>query len=157
MYLTQQTDYAMRVLIYAAVNDGSLVNIATIADTYKISKSHLMKVVTALVKGGFLEGIRGKGGGLRLARPAGQIRVGEVVRLMEPLQLVECFGSNNQCLITEHCRLAEIISGGLTAFLNHLNSFTVADLVSKPTVRLLGENSANTPIRPVSRHTDTAA
>ena len=68
MYLTQHTDYAMRVLIYTAINDDALVNISTIADTYGISKSHLMKVVTALVKGGFLASVRGKGGGLRLAR-----------------------------------------------------------------------------------------
>ena len=85
MYLTQQTDYAMRVLIYAAVNDGVLVNIGTIAEAYKISKSHLMKVVTALVKGGFLISVRGKGGGLRLAKSAEEIRVGDVVRLIEPM------------------------------------------------------------------------
>lgn len=133
MYLTQQTDYALRVLIYAAVNDDDLVNIATIAQAYGISKSHLMKVVTALVKGGFLSGLRGKGGGLKLALPPEKIRVGAVVRLMEPLQIVECFGSNNQCAITPNCRLADILAGGVNAFLNHLDSFTLADLINKPT------------------------
>ena len=92
MYLTQQTDYALRVLIYAAVNDKSLVNIATIAETYNISKSHLMKVVTALVKGGFLTSIRGKGGGLKLAQPPEKIRVGTVVRVTEPLLHAGGFG-----------------------------------------------------------------
>ena len=67
MYLTQHTDYGLRVLVYTAINDDTLVNIGTIAETYNISKSHLMKVVTSLVKGGFLVSVRGKGGGLRLA------------------------------------------------------------------------------------------
>ena len=61
MYLTQHTDYGLRVLIYTAINDDALVNISTIAETYNISKSHLMKVVTALVKGGFLTSVRGEG------------------------------------------------------------------------------------------------
>lgn len=130
MYLTQQTDYALRVLIFAAVNDDALVNIATIADTYRISKSHLMKVVMALVKGGFLASVRGKGGGLRLARPAEQIRVGAVVRHMEPLHLVECFGKENRCLLTPCCRLMEVLEGGIRAFLAHLDGFTLADLVN---------------------------
>ena len=84
MYLTQHTDYGLRVLIYTAINDDALVNISTIAETYNISKSHLMKVVTALVKGGFLTSIRGKGGGLKLAKPPEEIRVGMVVRVTEP-------------------------------------------------------------------------
>ena len=76
MYLTQYTDYALRVLIYAAANQDKLVNISSIAEAYGISKSHLMKVVTALVKAGFLEGVRGKGGGLRLGKPAEEICIG---------------------------------------------------------------------------------
>ena len=75
MYLTQHTDYGLRVLIYTAINDDALVNISTIAETYNISKSHLMKVVTALVKGGFLTSVRGKGGGLKLAEPPEKISV----------------------------------------------------------------------------------
>lgn len=130
MYLTQQTDYALRVLIYAAVNDDNLVNISTIADTYNISKSHLMKVVTALVKGGFLHSIRGKGGGLRLARTANSISVGAVVRHMEPLTVVECFGEHNECILTPNCRLANVLHGGMKAFLVYLDGFTLADLVS---------------------------
>ncbi|KLT72040.1 Rrf2 family transcriptional regulator [Neisseria arctica] len=137
MYLTQHTDYALRVLIYTAINNDGLVNIATIANKYDISKSHLMKVVTALVKGGFLESVRGKGGGLRLARPAEKINVGEVVRYMEPMQLVECMGKGNMCLITPGCRLIDIIGGGIKAFLNYLDGFTLADLVNKPTYEIL--------------------
>lgn len=137
MYLTQHTDYALRVLIYTAINNDRLVNIATIANKYGISKSHLMKVVTALVKGGFLESVRGKGGGLRLARPSEKINIGEVVRYMEPMQLVECMGEGNVCLIAPGCRLIDIIGGGIKAFLNYLDGFTLADLVNKPTYEIL--------------------
>lgn len=137
MYLTQHTDYAMRVLIFTAANSDSLVNISTIANTYHISKSHLMKVVTALVKGGFLDSIRGKGGGLKLAKPPENITVGAVVRHMEPMQLVECMGDNNQCLIMPNCRLAGVFGGAIKAFLNHLDGFTLADLLNKPTYELL--------------------
>ncbi|OSI37183.1 Rrf2 family transcriptional regulator [Neisseria dumasiana] len=137
MYLTQHTDYGLRVLIYTAINDDALVNISTIADTYGISKSHLMKVVTALVKGGFLDSIRGKGGGLRLSRPADKINIGAVIRHLEPMQLVECMGNNNQCIIPPNCRMAGILGGGIRAFLNYLDGFTLADLVNKPTYDLL--------------------
>lgn len=130
MYLTQQTDYALRVLIYTAINDDGLVNIATIAETYNISKSHLMKVVTALVKGGFLHSVRGKGGGLRLGKPAEDIYVGAVVRHIEPLTVVECFTNHNQCILTPCCRLMEILHGGMNAFLNHLDGYTLADLIA---------------------------
>lgn len=137
MYLTQHTDYGLRVLVYTAVNDDALANIGTIADAYAISKSHLMKVVTALVKGGFLDSVRGKGGGLKLARAPENISIGAVVRHLEPMQLVECMGENNQCLLAPSCRLAGILSGAMRAFLNYLDGFTLADLLNKPTYDLL--------------------
>ena len=137
MYLTQHTDYGLRVLIYTAVNNDSLVNIATIAEVYGISKSHLMKVVTALVKGGFLRSVRGKGGGLRLAVEPNEINIGEVVRHLEPMQLVECMGSNNNCLITPSCRLAGIVCGAVKNFLGYLDGFTLQDLIDKQTHDLL--------------------
>lgn len=137
MYLTQHTDYGLRVLIYTAINDDSLVNISTIADTYGISKSHLMKVVTALVKGGFLTSVRGKGGGLKLAVPSEKINIGAVVRHLEPMQLVECMGNNNECLITPSCRLTGILSGAIKSFFNHLDGFTLADLLNKSTYDIL--------------------
>lgn len=137
MYLTQHTDYGLRVLIYTAINDDTLVNISTIADTYGISKSHLMKVVTALVKGGFLSSVRGKGGGLKLAMPAEDINIGAVVRHLEPMQLVECMGEHNDCLITQSCRLSGILGGAVKSFFNYLDGFTLADLLNKPTYDLL--------------------
>ncbi|MCF7520467.1 Rrf2 family transcriptional regulator [Neisseria sp. ZJ106] len=137
MYLTQHTDYGLRVLIYTAINNDALVNISTIAETYNISKSHLMKVVTTLVKGGFLSSVRGKGGGLKLAMPAEKINIGAVVRYLEPMQVVECMGQNNECLLTPSCRLVGIVSGAIRSFFNHLDGFTLADLLNKPTYDLL--------------------
>ena len=137
MYLTQHTDYGLRVLVYTAINDDTLVNIGTIAETYNISKSHLMKVVTSLVKGGFLVSVRGKGGGLRLADDPEKINIGAVVRHLEPMQVVECMSDNNECLITPSCRLTGIITGAIKAFFNHLDQFSLQDLLDKPTHDLL--------------------
>ena len=137
MYLTQHTDYGLRVLVYTAINDDSLVNISTIAKTYNISKSHLMKVVTSLVKGGFLVSVRGKGGGLRLADVPEKINIGAVVRHLEPMQVVECMGDNNECLITPSCRLTGIITGAIKAFFNHLDQYSLRDLLDKPTYDIL--------------------
>lgn len=137
MYLTQHTDYGLRVLVYTAINDDTLVNIGTIAETYNISKSHLMKVVTSLVKGGFLVSVRGKGGGLRLADVPEKINIGAVVRHLEPIQVVECMGDNNECLITPSCRLTGIITGAIKAFFNHLDQYSLQDLLDKPTYDIL--------------------
>ena len=137
MYLTQHTDYGLRVLVYTAINDDTLVNIGTIAETYNISKSHLMKVVTSLVKGGVLVSVRGKGGGLRLADNPENINIGAVVRHLEPMQVVECMGDNNECLITPSCRLTGIITGAIKAFFNHLDQYSLQDLLDKPTYDIL--------------------
>ena len=137
MYLTQHTDYGLRVLVYTAINDDTLVNIGTIAETYNISKSHLMKVVTSLVKGGFLVSVRGKGGGLRLADDPEKINIGAVVRHLEPMQVVECMSDNNECLITPSCRLTGIITGAIKAFFNHLDQYSLQDLLDKPTYDIL--------------------
>ena len=137
MYLTQHTDYGLRVLVYTAINDDTLVNIGTIAETYNISKSHLMKVVTSLVKGGFLVSVRGKGGGLRLADNPENINIGAVVRHLEPMQVVECMGDNNVCLINPSCRLTGIITGAIKSFFNHLDQYSLQDLLDKPTYDIL--------------------
>ena len=137
MYLTHQTDYALRVLTYAAANSEGLVNIATIAEVYGISRSHLMKVATALVKGGFLDSVRGKGGGLRLSRSAEGIVIGDVVRHIEPMKLVECMGADNRCLLTSCCRLSSILNEAGQAFLAHLDKFTLSDLINQPTLDML--------------------
>ena len=152
MYLTQHTDYGLRVLVYTAINDDTLVNIGTIAETYNISKSHLMKVVTSLVKGGFLVSVRGKGGGLRLADVPEKINIGAVVRHLEPMQVVECMGDNNECLITPSCRLTGIITGAIKAFFNHLDQHSLQDLLDKPTYDIL--YTPRIPINEIRRMVD---
>lgn len=152
MYLTQHTDYGLRVLVYTAINDDTLVNIGTIAETYNISKSHLMKVVTSLVKGGFLVSVRGKGGGLRLADDPKKINIGAVVRHLEPMQVVECMGDNNECLITPSCRLTGIITGAIKAFFNHLDQYSLQDLLDKPTYDIL--YTPRIPINEIRRMVD---
>ena len=152
MYLTQHTDYGLRVLVYTAINDDTLVNIGTIAETYNISKSHLMKVVTSLVKGGFLVSVRGKGGGLRLADVPEKINIGAVVRHLEPMQVVECMSDNNECLITPSCRLTGIITGAIKAFFNHLDQYSLQDLLDKPTYDIL--YTSRIPINEIRRMVD---
>ena len=152
MYLTQHTDYGLRVLVYTAINDDTLVNIGTIAETYNISKSHLMKVVTSLVKGGFLVSVRGKGGGLRLADNPENINIGAVVRHLEPMQVVECMSDNNECLITPSCRLTGIITGAIKAFFNHLDQYSLQDLLDKPTYDIL--YTPRIPINEIRRMVD---
>ena len=152
MYLTQHTDYGLRVLVYTAINDDTLVNIGTIAETYNISKSHLMKVVTSLVKGGFLVSVRGKCGGLRLADDPEKINIGAVVRHLEPMQVVECMGDNNECLITPSCRLTGIITGAIKAFFNHLDQYSLQDLLDKPTYDIL--YTPRIPINEIRRMVD---
>jgi len=143
MQLTRYTDYSLRVLIYLAVNQEKLATIEEIADAYGISRAHLMKIVHRLGLAGYLETVRGRGGGLRLARPPEEIRVGAVVRhAEESMALVECFDpQTSHCRIEPVCRLQTVLNEALEAFLQTLDGYTVADLVvqrRKPLARLLG-------------------
>jgi len=138
MHITQHTDYALRVLIYLGANPDRLVTIAEGSERFGVSRSHLMKVVNQLVREGFAAGLRGKGGGLRLARPAAEIPVGEVVRRMEKrVELVECFGQECQCLLDPGCRLKTTLAGALDAFLAALDAVSLAELVGPPQTALL--------------------
>lgn len=130
MRLTKHTDYALRVLMYLGVRDDSLHTIRDIADGYDISVHHVTKVVYALGRHGYIQTIRGKGGGIRLHRSPDSINVGEVVRHMESdFALVECFGPNNRCVLTGSCILPTALSQAMTAFLEVLDRYTLADLV----------------------------
>lgn len=130
MRLTVQTDYALRVLIYLAIHKEELATIAAISERYEISKNHLMKVVQLLGHEGFVETVRGRAGGLRLARPAEEINVGQVVRVLErDAVLVECFSPcRNECLITPACRLKGALREALEAFFAALDRFSLARL-----------------------------
>ncbi len=137
MQITHHTDYAFRVLLYTASNPGQRISISQIAKDYDISKAHLMKVVPALVKHGYISSTRGVSGGITLALPPEQINVGAVFRNFESLQLVECFRENNSCFITPVCRLCNVFDGAQKAFLHYLDSYTLADLMNNQLANFL--------------------
>lgn len=130
MRLTSFTDYTLRVLIYLGLNPDRLSTIQEIADSYAISENHLMKVVHHLAKSGVIESIRGKGGGIRLARPAAEIGLGNVVREAEGNgPIVECLSQDNNCRITRSCTLAGILVGAFDSLYAYLDQYTLADLI----------------------------
>ena len=129
MQLTRFTDFAFRVLMYAEASENELVTIDEITRAYGISRAHLMKVVNALTKAGILTAVRGRSGGVRLARPASEISLGEVVRLTEPdFALVECFKPNSPCVITPSCKLNRVLDRSFKKFLNDLDQHSLADI-----------------------------
>lgn len=129
MRLTLHTDYAFRALMFLCSNKERLSTIAEIAKFYNISRNHLVKVINTLVKGNFIEAIRGKGGGLRLANNSEKISLGKIIRITEPdFILVECFSSNNSCILTPICQLKHILSQAINNFLKDLDGFSLSDL-----------------------------
>ncbi|HKB58945.1 MAG TPA: Rrf2 family transcriptional regulator [Gallionellaceae bacterium] len=130
MRLTLYTDYSLRVLIYLALQPDKLVTISELADFYRISRNHLVKVVHELGLSGYIHTTRGKHGGMRLARPAEQIVVGEVVRRTEPdFDLLECLNpETDHCVITNVCKLKSVLTTARDTFLGELDRYTLADL-----------------------------
>jgi Rrf2 family nitric oxide-sensitive transcriptional repressor len=141
MRLTQWTDYTLRVLMYCAACQlrDQLVTITEIADGHAISRSHLTKIVHQLGAQGLLETTRGRGGGMRLSRPAKDINVGAVVRQTETdFDMVECFdASTNQCSLSQRCRLKAVLHQATSSYLAVLDGVTLADLIAPENVPLL--------------------
>jgi Rrf2 family nitric oxide-sensitive transcriptional repressor len=131
--LTVYTDYSLRMLMYLAAKDGSRATIADVAAAYGISKAHLTKVAHQLGVAGYVGTVRGKGGGLRLARPAKEIRLGDVVRQTEPdMALVPCFGPmHGSCPIVPACGLRGALDEARQAFLAVLDRYSLEDLVRR--------------------------
>src|SRR5690349_13620140 len=130
MRLTAMTDYALRLLMHVAQHPQRLCTIAEVARAYGISEAHLMKITHRLALGGWLETVRGKGGGMRLARAPQDIRLGAVVRSMEPdFALVECLDASaasacaghgaapSGCRLDGCCALSGVIAGALQSFM----------------------------------------
>lgn len=133
MRLTQFSDFSLRILMYAATREGRLITIEETAALYGISRGHLMKVTNQLTRHGFLKSVRGRSGGLILARKPEQISLGDVIRATEPdFAMVECFHPEGRCLVTPRCRLKGIIGEALAAFLAVFDRHTLADLVLRP-------------------------
>jgi len=132
MHITRYTDYALRVLIYTSLRREGLATIKDVAEHYGISRNHLMKVVHKLGTAGYLETVRGKKGGFRLAKRPEDIRVGEVVRCTEEdFNIVQCFGPGaDRCQIEPACILQGALHEALAAFLGVLDRYSLADLVT---------------------------
>ncbi|ATA22681.1 transcriptional repressor NsrR [Brenneria goodwinii] len=138
MQLTRFTDYGLRALVYlASLPDEEMTSISEVTEVYGVSRNHMVKIVHQLSRAGLVMAVRGKNGGIRLGKPAESIRVGDVIRELEPLSLVNC--GDEYCHITPACRLQRILSQAVQNFLHELDQYTLADLVKEnpPLYKLL--------------------
>jgi Rrf2 family nitric oxide-sensitive transcriptional repressor len=137
MRLTVYTDYTLRVMMYLAVSypRGGVVTIMEIARAYDISRSHLMKIVNELSQNGFVEAVRGRSGGVRLARPPSEISVGQLVRMAEKdFAVVPCHdeGTTTHCAILPACNLKRGMRRAIDAFLRELDAMSLAETIMAP-------------------------
>lgn len=145
MYLTRQADYTMRLLIHLAVQPGGTTTIQEISERFAISRNHLMKVANRAARAGYVEGVRGRAGGLKLAKRPSEINIGEILRTIEDWNLVECFQSSaNPCRITRGCGLQPILKEAVEAFLAVLDRYSLEDAIRKRSVlvQMLGLRTA---------------
>ncbi|RCL01424.1 MAG: putative transcriptional regulator [Candidatus Tokpelaia sp. JSC085] len=147
MRLTKQTDYAIRILMYCAANEGRLSCIPDIAAAYSISETFLFKILSPLKKGGIIQTVPGKNGGVKLARPATHITVADVVmETEENFFVAECFESSMiKCPLTDACGLNSTLINALKAFLHVLSETTIADLKRSTTRDRLGLDTSKEP------------
>jgi Rrf2 family nitric oxide-sensitive transcriptional repressor len=140
MQLSTFSDYSIRVMIYLGLKHGELATIAEIARAYQISENHLMKVVHHLAQRRYVETLRGKGGGLRLAGEPNTVNLGELVRATEGSDgLLRCMDEPEQCCIQSDCRLMGILHEAQEALFGVLGKYTLADLLRReaPLARIL--------------------
>lgn len=133
MRLTRQTNYAIRILMYCAANDGQLSRIPEIATAYTVSELFLFKILQPLVEAKLVETVRGRNGGVRLGRPADQINLFDVVRVTEEsFAMAECFENDAaECPLIDSCALNAALREALNAFFMVLEKHTIADLVKE--------------------------
>lgn len=134
MQLTRHTDYSLRVLIYLGMKTDGWATVTELANFYTISRNHLVKIVHQLAQQQYILTRRGKNGGLRLAKPPEQIKIGDVVRATEPnFYIVECFERDNKkCVLLPGCGLKSILYDANTAFLAALNRYSLLDAMAQP-------------------------
>jgi len=140
MRLTRQTNYAIRILMYCAVNNDRLSRIPEIAAAYSVSELFLFKILQPLVENGLVETVRGRNGGVRLGRPATEITLFDVVRVTEEsFAMAECFENDAaDCPLIDSCGLNEALRKALGAFFEVLQGYTIDRLVStRPAMRSL--------------------
>lgn len=131
MQLTTFTDYGLRTLMYLAGNMDKTSSVKEISEYYGISRNHLVKVVHRLSVLGYIATTKGKGGGIRLAHDPDGLRLGVLVKNLEPhMNCVECFAhETNTCRITDICKLKHYLADAVKSFLDTLNQYTLADTV----------------------------
>ena len=139
MRLTVYTDYTLRVMMYLAASypGGGVVTIVEIARAYDISRSHLMKIVNELSQNGFVDAVRGRAGGVRLARPPQEISVGQLVRMAEKdFAIVPCHdeGKDSHCAILPACKLKRGMRRAIEAFMHELDNMTLAETITAPSL-----------------------
>ena len=140
MRLTRQTNYAMRILMYCAANDGRLSRIPEIAAAYTVSELFLFKILQPLVENGLVETVRGRNGGVRLGKPAAEITLFDVVRVTEEsFAMAECFENDaTECPLVDSCGLNAALRKALDAFFEVLDGYSIDDLVkARPNMRSL--------------------
>lgn len=141
MRLTRQTNYAIRILMYCAANEGRLSRIPEIASAYNVSELFLFKILQPLVEHGFVATVRGRNGGVRLAKPADAITLFDVVRVTEDnFSMAECFDADSDCPLIDSCGLNSALRKALGAFFEVLAGVTIASLTTPDSDvhRLLG-------------------
>lgn len=153
MQLTRFTDYSLRVLIHLGSHPDTQATVAGIATGYGISRHHLTRVVHQLGLKGYIETVRGKGGGFRLARRPELIRIGDVVRDMEPgFELAECFRpGETSCRLLPACALKPVLAEAGRAFLTSLDQYTLAELL--PALAIPAAATTAKPARQKTRST----
>ena len=131
MRLTKQTNYAIRILMYCAANEGRLSQIPEIASAYNLSEPFLFKILKPIVDHGLVESVRGRNGGIRLARPAGAITLSEVIKITEDnFAMADCFDGTTDCPLLDNCGLNQALNQALDAFFKTLDAYTIAELAS---------------------------
>ncbi len=143
MQLSRFTDYSLRVLFYAAINNDRLTTLSEIAQFYDISIEHLRKVVHALSKSGYLKTFRGKNGGIRLGKDPADINIGHIVAQTEGVRpIIDC--EHHACRLTNFCTLQPILNKAKNAFMDVLNEYTLGDLIENKPMRqgLIGSDVA---------------
>jgi len=133
MRVTKQTNYAVRILMYCAANPEDLSRIPDIAKAYGVSELFLFKILKPLVRAKLVETVRGRNGGIRLARPASEITLFDVIRETEDsFSMAECFDSDDaDCPLIDSCALNSAWRDALNAFLTALSKYTIADLAAR--------------------------
>lgn len=149
MRLTRQTNYAIRMLMYCAANEGELSRVPEIARAYGVSDLFLFKILQPLVQNGLIETVRGRNGGVRLGRAAAEISLFDVVRVTEEnFAMAECFENDaTDCPLVDSCALNSALREALNAFFAVLMKYSISDMVkTRPNIRaLLGLDESEIP------------